>query len=111
MGFPGDYFFSVFAVQFIYPLTNINQHVFVSKCSIVSKLQLVEFTKFISKNIDNNKDTDTTVTNFTEVIDCTNHNLVLNKMDAIGFPAELVTLFKSLLKNRKNYLEDIGNNC
>ena len=78
------------------------QHGFVQKRSTISNLACLS--QFVSKAIDNNSQVDVVYTDFQKAFDQIDHFVLLNKLNALGFSAELLALLKFYLLGRQQYV-------
>lgn len=79
------------------------QHGFRKSRSIVTNL--LELTTFVNDGFVNKKQTDVVYTDFSKAFDKVNHNLLLFKLDQMGFSKPLINWIESYLKGRKQYVK------
>lgn len=75
------------------------QHGFQKGCSTVTNL--LHFTTLINRGFVNNKQTDAVYTDFSKAFDKVNHNLLINKLNMLGFNPTSLSWIKSYLCCRK----------
>lgn len=78
------------------------QHGFMAKKSTVTNL--AEFTNFIAKNISRGGQIDTVYTDFAKAFDSVDHEILLKKLQVMGVGNCLISLIKSYLVNRSQYV-------
>ena len=79
----------------LYPL----QHGFQKSKSCVS--QLIEFTNDVALNVDNGKQTDILIMDFSKAFDKVNHTLLLHKLRYYGINEQVITWLGNLLEDRR----------
>lgn len=80
------------------PFLAIEQHGFMKKKSTVTNL--LEFTSFTNKTIENGHQVDCIYTDFSKAFDKLSHSLILFKLSSLGFPSAFVQWIRSYLKGR-----------
>jgi Reverse transcriptase (RNA-dependent DNA polymerase) len=80
-----------------------HQHGFMSKRSTVTNLSCI--TQFIADTLDSNGQVDVIYTDIQKAFDQIDHNLLLQKLDAIGLSNPLLKLFQSYLTDRNLFVE------
>lgn len=81
---------------------SIHQHGFMKGRSTTTNLLCV--TQFISESIDDQSQTDVIYTDFSKAFDRLDHTMLLKKLNDIGLSENLITLFRSYLSNRVQYV-------
>ena len=84
----------------------IHQHGFMRGRSTVTNLFCV--TQFIAQHIDLNSQVDVIYTDFSRAFDRLDHAILLRKLEESGLSLPLLSLFKSYLTDRKQYVECRG---
>lgn len=77
----------------------LQQHGFRKSCS--TSTNLLELTTFVNEGFVSGKQTDAIYTDFSKAFDRVNHDLLLFKLDQMGFSNTLLKWINSYLKNRK----------
>lgn len=85
---------------------SIYQHGFMEKRSTVSNLACL--TQYISESLDNRGQVDVVYTDFSKAFDRIDHNLLIEKLNCIGFSNLLLNFMISYLKNRYQYVQYNG---
>ena len=85
---------------------NSFQHGFVPNKSTVTNL--LEFTSFLSKHIDNNSQIDCVYTDFQKAFDTVDHKLLINKLKSINLTDKYLIWIKSYLTDRAVYVKFNG---
>ena len=78
------------------------QHGFYRSRSVQSNL--LHFTQFIFSSFDRGEQVDAVYTDFQKAFDKVNHRILLQKMENLNFSKDLLLLFSSYLKNRRQYV-------
>jgi Reverse transcriptase (RNA-dependent DNA polymerase). len=79
-------------------IINKNQYGFMKNRSTCSNL--VSFSNFVTKEIQNGGQVDTLYTDFSKAYDVVNHNYLISKLQSIGISGSLLYWFHSFLTNR-----------
>ena len=96
-----DMLFSVFK-----PVISPNQHGFVGGRSTVTNL--VSVTQFVAETLDSGAQVDVIYTDFASAFDSVDHGILLEKLDSIGCPGNLLRLFRSYLSDRSLFVFYLG---
>nr|CAH7725950.1 unnamed protein product [Callosobruchus chinensis] len=83
-----------------------SQHGFMRGRSTTSNL--VTITQYISDALDSRQQVDVIYTDFSKAFDKIDHNLLICSLEKFGFSVPLITLFKSYLHNRSQYVSCNG---
>lgn len=87
-------------------LINDSQHGFIQGRS--TSTNLCEYVQFISNHLDSRKQVDVIYTDLSKAFDVVSHDILLTKLSKIGLCDKLVNLFKSLLSDRKQFVQYNG---
>jgi len=82
------------------------QHRFYRSRSVQSNL--LQFTQFIFSSFDKGKQVDSVYTDFQKAFDKVNHWILLQEMENLDLSKDLIILFTSYLKNRRQYVAHKG---
>jgi len=74
------------------------QHGFIKRRSTTTNL--LEFTSFVTRGFRKNCQTDVIYTDFSKAFDSVNHQIIIRKLDLLGFPGGLLRWILSYLNNR-----------